>query len=172
MTDFDTAIAAFAPTPIADASRSALQERLTTKFLLPATIATGILAELTQRYTLLLAGDKRTATYRTLHFDTEDLVFFHAHRRGYRRREKARIRHYDDRRLTYFEIKLRINAEKTIKQRCVREYGDDVLHAEDLALVAQYTGIDGRLVPQVWTLFQRLTLVNVRDDEQIGRAHV
>ena len=167
MTDFDTAIAAFTPTPTADASRSALQERLTTKFLLPATIAASILAELTERYTLLLAGDQRTATYRTLHFDTEDLAFFHAHRRGYRRREKARIRHYDDRRLSYFEIKLRINAHKTIKQRCVREYGDDVLHAEDLALLAQYTGIDGRLVPQVWTLFQRLTLVNVRDDERV-----
>lgn len=167
MADFDTVVARFAPTPSADASRSALQDRLTTKFLLPVSTITGLMAELSEHYTLLLAGDQRTASYRTLHFDTADLRFFHAHRRGYRRRVKARIRHYDDRRLSYFEIKLRINEGQTSKQRCERAYGDDVLHAEDLALLAQCAGINDGLLPQVWTLFQRLTLVNVCDDERV-----
>ncbi len=167
MTDFDTVIASFSPTPIEDAERSALQQRLTTKFLLPAAVMARLASELATQYTLLLAGEKRSATYRTLHFDTEDLSFFHAHRRGRRRREKVRIRHYDDRKLSFFEVKQRIHEFKTLKQRQKRDYGDNDLHADDVALAGRLTGVQGRLFPQVWTLFRRLSLVSMQAHERV-----
>lgn len=167
MAEFDAVFASFAPTPAEVAERSALQQRLTRKFLLPAAKIPLLAAELAPSYTLLRAGGKRSATYRTLHFDTEDLRFFHAHRRGFRRRQKVRIRHYDDRRLSFFEVKQRIHDLRTIKHRLQRPFGDDQLHAEDLALVDRHTGEHSHLVPQVWTLFRRLTLVSLRGDERV-----
>lgn len=161
------AFASFAFTPAQDKERSALQQRLTSKFLFPAAALPRLAGELAAGYTLLPADEKRSATYRTLHFDTEDLAFFHAHRCGRRRREKVRIRHYDDRRLSFFELKQRIHSLKTIKQRLPRAFGDDQLHADDFALVRQYTRAHGPLLPQVWTLFQRLTLVSQQDDERV-----
>lgn len=166
MMDVDAVFESFAPTPAEAAERSALQQRLTLKFLLPAAVIPQIAAELASGYTLLRAGGKRSASYRTLHFDTEDLRFFHAHRRGFRRREKVRIRHYDDRKLSFFEVKQRIHSLKSVKQRRQRPFGDDTLYADDLALSVQHTGAHGRLLPQAWTLFRRLTLISRQADER------
>ncbi len=167
MIDLDTAFASFAPTPAAAARRSALQQRLTMKFLLPADLMPQIAGELAGTYTLLLARGKRSARYRTLNFDTEDLHFFHAHRRGYRRREKVRIRHYDDRELSFFEVKQRIHTLKSVKRRWPHAYDDNTPDAEDLALARQYTGIQARLLPQTWTLYRRLNLVSRESDERV-----
>lgn len=166
MRDLASALDLFTPTAREAADRSALQERLTTKFLASAATLPEFITGLAESYTLLYAGDQPVATYRTLHFDTEQMEFFHAHRRGYRLREKARIRHYDDRRLSYFEIKQRISDGRTVKLRRARPFGDDVLHADDLALLHHSTGMRGEILPQVWTLFNRLTLVHTVDDER------
>jgi hypothetical protein len=167
VTDLDTAFASFAFTPAADMERSALQQRLTMKFLLPVAALAHLASELAPRYTLLRADEKRSASYRTLHFDTEDLAFFHSHRRGLRRRQKVRIRHYDDRRLSFFEVKQRFHGMKTVKQRRQRTYGDNELRAEDLALAGRHTGPHGGLFPHAWTLFRRLTLVSLLADERV-----
>jgi hypothetical protein len=167
MRAIDTAFASFALTPAGDMARSALQQRLTVKFLLPANALARLASELAAGYTLLPAGTERSATYRSLHFDTRDLAFFHAHRSGHRRREKVRIRHYDDRKLSYFEVKQRIHALKTIKLRRQRAFGDNELHPEDFALARENTRARGNLIPQVWTLFQRLTLVSLNADERV-----
>ena len=167
MSDIDAAFATFDLTPALDTERFALQQRLTMKFLFPASILPDIAEDLADAYTLLPAGERRSATYRTLHFDTPDFALFHAHRRGRRRREKVRIRHYDDRNLSFFEVKQRIHALKTIKQRRQHGFGDNRLQAEDFELIRRYTRIHGRLYPQVWTLFQRLTLVSREDQERV-----
>lgn len=167
MSALDAALANFSLTPRADAERSALQQRLTMKFLLPAGVLVRFLGELATGYTLLPAGEERAAAYRSLHFDTPELFFFHQHRRGLRRRLKVRIRHYDDRQLSYFEVKQRIHSLKTVKERRERPFGDNTLHPEDLALVNGHGGRGTALVPQVWTLFKRLSLVTLQGDERV-----
>ena len=167
MGDIDSAFASFDLTTARDTERSALQQRLTLKFLFPAAVLPELAGELAAGYTVLPAGEMRSASYRTLHFDTADLSFFHAHRCGRRRREKVRIRHYDDRKLSFFEVKQRVHELKTVKQRRPHAFGDDRLHDEDFALVRQYTHARTALFPQVWTLFRRLTLVNRVDDERV-----
>ena len=167
MTGLDDILGGFPLTPAADLDRSALQQRLTLKFLLPTAGLADLVQELVTQYTLSPAADRRSASYRTLHFDTRDLAFFHAHRRGCRRREKVRIRHYDDRKLSFFEVKQRFTDLKTVKWRRPHSFGDNALYAEDFELVHRYTRAEGALIPQVWTLFQRLTLVNSLENERV-----
>lgn len=167
MTDLDSTLELFAPASTEDSARAALQERMTIKFLLPTTALSPLLREIAREYTLLFAGNNRAAMYRSLHFDTPDLAFFHAHRRGYRRRQKVRIRHYDDRKLAFFEIKQRVSEFKTVKLRRERPFGDNLLGDEDLALLCKNTPVQGPMLPQVWTIFQRLNLVNVAARERV-----
>ncbi len=167
MSDIDTAFASLDFTPAADMERASLQRRLSMTFLFPASILPDFAGDLARQYTVQPAGEVRCAAYRTLYFDTPDFEFFHAHRCGRRRREKVRIRHYDDRGLSFFEVKQRVHSLKTIKQRRTRAFGDDRLHEQDIWLVRQCAQTRGSLVPQVWTMFQRLTLVSRVDDERV-----
>jgi hypothetical protein len=167
MSDIDTAFASLEFTPAADMERASLQRRLSMTFLFPAAALPDFAGDLACGYTVQPAGGKRCAAYRTLYFDTPDFAFFHAHRCGRRRREKVRIRHYDDRKLSFFEVKQRMHALRTVKQRRPRAFGDDRLHEQDLWLVRKCTRTRGALVPQVWTQFQRLTLVSRADDERV-----
>lgn len=164
----EAAFASFVPASLEVAQSAALLERVTSKFLVPTAAMAGFAQELSGSYAVLLAGGRPTARYRTLHFDTADLLFFHSHRRGRRRREKVRIRHYDDRGLSFFEVKQRLHALKTIKHRRPHAFQDNELHAEDLALIEQYTHARGRsVVSQVWTEFRRLNLVNLTALERV-----
>ncbi len=137
-----------------------LQRRSDLKFILSPSEAADLLPDLEGEYARLAAGNNGpVATYRTLYFDTPELDFFHAHRRGRRVRHKVRIRHYPDRRLSLFEVKTRRSDLETRKVWSEREYDDDVLRPEDQRFVRTQTGIDRDVLPQAWTCFRRATLL-------------
>lgn len=144
-----------------------LQRRTDTKFVLPPSRALDLLARLANDYACLPAGNSLIATYRTLYFDTDSLELFHAHRRGCRVRQKVRVRHYPDRRLSLLEIKSRRSNFETIKVSQSRPYNEDRLSAEDRQLVAQHARVGPELRPQVWTNFRRVTLLGLRTEERV-----
>lgn len=157
----------FAPTPPDAIKRGALQERLTTKFLLPRDQIAALVTGLEQHYTLLRANDRCEARYRTLHFDTDDLTFFHGHRRGMRRRSKVRIRHYDDRHLTVLEVKQRLHEQKTIKFARKLAFNGIQLQAEDQAWAASKLPLHRMLCPKLWTDFNRVILISKHGPERV-----
>lgn len=160
MAALEATLASFAPADPSLLARRGLLRRSDTKFLLPVSALPHLLAALTEHHRVLLAGASLLARYETLYFDTPSLDFYHDHRRGRRPRHKVRIRHYPDRRVSYFEVKTKTNHETTVKHRHGRPYGDSRLVPADLALALEMTGVAATtLAPAAWTNFHRLTLL-------------
>jgi hypothetical protein len=145
-----------------------LLRRTDTKFAFPIDQLADLLVQLRPDYALVPAGARRLASYRTLYFDTPDLECFHAHRRGCRPRHKVRLRHYPDRRVSFFEIKTKRSEVVTQKMRTDVPYGSDQLpdRAHDLVRAHGMT-FRGPLEQQLWTNFHRLTLVGLRTKERV-----
>ena len=141
--------------------------RADTKFALPLAAAASLLRGLRDHYVVLPAGGRLVAAYRTLYFDTAALDLYHAHRQARRVRHKVRIRHYPDRQLTTLEVKTRRNARHTTKVRRTRAFGDEQLTTADQAFVAECTGLDQPVLPQVTTDFRRVTLLSTRSNERV-----
>ena len=157
----------FAVAPADLARERELDCRADTKFVLPPDAAAHLLRGLRDHYSILPAGGRLVAAYRTLYFDTADLELYHAHRQNRRVRHKVRIRHYHDRQLTTLEVKTRRSARQTIKARCERSYGDDQLSADEQAFVASQTGLRHLVLPQVTTDFRRVTLLGRHSNERV-----
>lgn len=144
-----------------------LRCRTDSKFVLPRSAALQLLPALVDQFAVLLAGAARLASYQTLYCDTERLDCFHAHRRGRRVRHKVRIRHYPDRHLTLLEVKTRRTEIQTTKAWRLRQFGDNTLGPADRAFVSDRTGIAGRVEPQVWTNFRRVTLLGMETIDRV-----
>jgi hypothetical protein len=160
-------LARFAPASPELVVRRELRRRTDSKFVLSPSAALELLGALTSEYAVLGTGNGPLASYRTLYFDTPELDFFHAHRRGYRVRHKVRVRHYPDRRLTSLEVKTRLSELETTKTWRAREFGDGTLSREDQAFIGIQSGITQEVLPQVWTGFRRLTLLGIATNERL-----
>jgi hypothetical protein len=149
-------------------AKRALLRRTDSKFLLRERDVVQMLEELRDDYALLYSGDSPIANYRTLYFDTEDLRCFHDHRRGRRSRHKVRVRHYDEREVSYLEVKTKRSERFTIKERAKRDFGDHELTAADLQFVASHCDVPAEdLRSQVWTNFRRVTLLALESSERV-----
>lgn len=144
-----------------------LRRRSDTKFVMRPEHASAVLGQLVGNYAVLAAGDARVASYRTLYFDTADLEFFHAHRRGRRVRRKVRIRHYPERRLSVLEVKSRRSEHETSKVSRTHPFGECELSADERAFLRLHTGCTRELRRQVWTNFRRITLLGLRSEERV-----
>jgi hypothetical protein len=145
-----------------------LLRRAVSKFVFRSDALEGLVERLAADYALVRAGTHRVATYQTLYFDTPDLQCFHDHRRGLRPRHKVRLRHYPDRRLSYFEIKTEDSDGLTRKVRVPVAYGTDALPDSAHELMrAHAVQLAGPLERQLWTHFQRVTLVGFCTEERI-----
>lgn len=165
--EWDDLLARYALAPRELAKGRELQRRLDSKFVLPVSAAGKLLGSLADDYALLAAGPTRVASYRSLYFDTADLDLFHAHRRGRRVRQKVRIRHYSDRRVSVLEVKKRTSELLTTKVRRERPYGDNELGPDDVLFVQAHTGLRQDLLPQVWVEFRRMTLLAIHIPERV-----
>lgn len=141
--------------------------RAESKFVLADDLTADFVGRLARDYRVLPAGAQRVATYDSLYFDTPDLAFFHAHRRGRRLRHKVRVRHYPDRELSVLEVKMRRSEHVTLKARSVRGFGDSVFSSADLEFVRAHVAVPVALQPQVWVFYRRLTLLSTRANERI-----
>ncbi len=146
----------------------ALLKRTDSKFLMPEADIAPVLSRLSGDYAVLLANQSPIASYRTLYFDTEDYRCFHDHRRGRRPRFKVRIRHYEDRRLSFLEVKSKGSNNVTSKARKPRSFGYDALSDEDREFLSTHTPVRGSdLRPTLWTNFSRLTLLSLHGPERV-----
>jgi VTC domain len=162
-----TALARFPPADLALLQARALLQRSDTKFLVPIALLPALLGELPAHYAVLGAPGALGSPYRTLYFDTPELRCFHDHRRGRRLRHKLRIRTYDDRRLTYLEIKSRRSSALTDKARLELPYDQGHLDERCAALIAARCQLDAaQLRPQLWIDYRRLTLIGLHREER------
>jgi hypothetical protein len=151
----------FSPISLAEMDSVKLMNRSDTKFIFRSELLPGILEQIKDDYFVLEVEGVRNSNYETLYYDTEDFKFFHQHRREKANRHKIRMRTYLESDLHFFEIKKKTNKGKTIKNRIVRKKQNVVISKRVNDFLLEKTKINGEdLVPKLWTMNSRITLVN------------
>jgi hypothetical protein len=163
----EIALASLRPASASLLAQRALLRRTDTKFVVPLHALPELICAMAPHYAVLSTGGGCGSPYRTLYLDTADRQCFHDHRRGRRLRHKIRIRHYDDRKLSFLEVKSRRSELVTDKHRIELSYGDGRLKHSDSDFIESRTGLRGfALRPQLWIDYQRVTLLGLAFEER------
>lgn len=144
-----------------------LERRTDSKFVTEKESLIRLLPLLKDSYSVLKAGDKYCATYKTQYFDTEDFSFFNDHKNGRRIRYKIRIREYCDRQLCFMEIKKRRSDIEQNKIRVQHELNKFGLNDKEKSLIQRYTNRDYKLIPTAFIACKRVNLINQTLNERV-----
>lgn len=156
-----------APIDLAELQQAGeLATRVDRKYVVPAALVSELINGLTPATRVLQIGGARVFDYRSVYWDTPDLVCFHAAGRGRRRRAKVRSRAYLDTGASFLEVKTRGARGTTVKTRIdhpeiVAEHLDreaeTFVDAQlESAEVIGWQAAD--LVPTLATRYHRMTL--------------
>ena len=157
----------FDPISLSQMDEVALLDRQDTKYLLKRNDFTRILEALQEEYFALEVVGKRRSHYRTLYFDSQDLLFYNLHQRGKKNRVKIRMRQYVDSSLTFLEIKLKNNKNRTVKFRKEIEGIHDTLSKDDLDFIDESYRLEEPLKASIMNDFHRITLVHKKKQERL-----
>jgi len=158
-------------------SRSSLEEskamsflnRFDTKFVLKVDAAIDFLKNIQADYSLLEINNGVIQSYRTVYFDTPDLLCFNLHHNKRANRFKFRTRKYLSNGKIFNEIKQKLNTGKTIKFRQRRDELEDLANFDNgfLSLVKNKGYKVENLAPSLFVRFNRITLLNKRFPERM-----
>lgn len=121
--------------------RADLSKRVDRKYLVDLDTVRRIMSELTETHHVLEVDGRRTTTYSTTYFDTDDLASCRAHIQRRRRRWKVRSRLYVEDQLCRVEVKTKDGRGQTVKTASVSQadrYG--MLIDSDLRFVSDSLG--------------------------------
>lgn len=102
---------------LAELDSVALLNRIDNKYVLNKQQLELILPVIQQNYSVLLIGNDKIFTYENNYFDTKDFQFYYDHHNGYTNRMKVRSRKYIETNTSFFEIKKKVNIDRTTKTR-------------------------------------------------------
>lgn len=145
-----------------------LMNRTDTKYILPLTKLPAILEEASTGYRVLSIQEKRIFRYNSLYFDTPGVKTYFDHHNGIRPRYKVRVREYEDTGSLFLEVKRKISNERTRKSRIRLETIEPELSRRSRDYVTRHSPLDASgMIPSLWTIFRRITLVGKDDPERI-----
>ncbi len=165
-----TALNQLSPISLKEMDRVKLQNRTDTKFVFNADILPKVLTEIKPYYSILEIKEKRTNSYETLYYDTEDLRSYIQHHNGKANRIKVRFRKYIESELVFLEVKYKNNKSRTIKARTKTKDIEQGLSdaSKEFVEANSYSFFDGQeIVPTLWNNFTRLTLVHKTANERL-----
>lgn len=172
---------AFAPISLLEMDGVSLLNRVDTKYIVPRAELASLLAQLKDNYRIFFHLGQRIHAYQTLYFDTQDHAMYLRHHNGFATRLKVRKRWYLGADLAFFEVKRRTNRSRTIKKRMRLLPDRDVgtPHGANASpdskemvwLRANCPFEMTTLVPQTWTHFDRITLVDLALQERVTIDH-
>lgn len=158
----------FRPISLDQMDAVALQNRTDTKYVLSSAQFYQALRVLAGQYRVLEIDGARLNAYQTLYFDTSDFMLYLQHHAGKGNRYKVRSRRYVGSDLSFFELKLKINKDRTIKQRFPTDGLATACTPEMSAfLAAHLPGQAPTLRPVLWNSFSRATLVSYAARERV-----
>lgn len=165
---WQTLLARFEPTSLAQMDDVALLNRTDTKFMLNETQLYHALTALRPQYRVLDIAGVRLNHYQTLYFDTADFALYRRHHTGGRDRYKVRSREYLDSHLSFLEIKHKVAKQRTVKNRMQTPALVTRLNAETDDFMATNFPLDPHtLEPKLWNDFYRITLVSRQRPERL-----
>ncbi|HWS31890.1 MAG TPA: polyphosphate polymerase domain-containing protein [Actinoplanes sp.] len=161
----------FDPITLAELTATAeLQTRTDRKYVLPLAEAEALMSRLDPGTRVLEIGGERTFRYRSVYFDTPDLISFRLTAYKRRRRFKVRTRTYLDSSLCWLEVKTEGYRGGTVKDRLPyriedqdtvepgRWFVDDILGASESPR---------ELTPTLLTHYRRTTFCQATGDSRL-----
>ena len=146
-----------------------LMNRIDTKYLVTEIQLREILKRVSEAYYAQDVENNRFSPYRTVYYDTPELTMYLIHHNRHLVRDKVRVRTYVDSNLTFCEVKHKNNKGRTSKERIKVEPMDNIIESpEAAAFLAEKQPYDvNTLMPQLETVFDRVTLVNYEKTERL-----
>jgi len=165
--DLNKCLSEFNAVSLDDIQSVRLMNRMDVKFAFNTIKLIPILRRMSAFYDVLDLNNSKIQSYRSLYYDTPDLMFFLDHHNKRVNRNKVRFREYIDSALFFLEIKLKNNKGKTIKKRMqVDEISKKLSHTH-INYINNTIGHNLSLFPQHWINFNRITFVNKERTERV-----
>lgn len=152
---------------LAEMDSVALMNRTDTKYVLNAEHLPRLLENVGHTYRVLCVDSICLSPYCTLYFDTPEHECFVQHHNGKLNRQKFRIRQYQTSGIFFLEVKAKNNKGRTNKRRIPIDGFKEILSSESAGYIESITGKSLELVPQLWSHFSRITLVDRRQPERV-----
>ncbi|MEI6900218.1 MAG: polyphosphate polymerase domain-containing protein [Bacteroidota bacterium] len=157
----DPILNSFEPITLAELDAVRLLDRIDTKYIFNIDRLPEILKSLRFGYKILEIEMLRESSYQTIYFDTDQFLMYHQHQRGKLSRVKVRMRRYCDSGLSYFEIKHKTNAGRTIKRRVKNpEFSMEIIGESKELLEKRTSLVTEQLHPKLWVNYNRLTFAS------------
>lgn len=160
-------LASFVPIGLEELDRARLLDRVDTKYAAPEPVLPELLEAVRPHYALLEVADRRVTPYTTLYFDTPERACYRQHHNGRANRRKYRMRRYGEAGPAFFEVKLKTNRGRTVKRRTPIPEIVSTIQGEAAVLLNNGADSGRALAPQVWTRYQRITLVGRTTVERV-----
>lgn len=167
----DEVLCDMTPISLEEMSTVKLMNRTDTKYLLNRQMLADIARHWSPLFFVQDIAGKRTASYKTLYFDTPDALTYTVHHNRQLHRQKIRQREYVDTGTLFCEVKNKVNTGRTKKKRMeipASEWGKLYEMPEMKQFLKEKVWITQEpLLPRLQNQFQRITLVNKAKTERI-----
>ena len=162
----------FDPVTLGEMDAVRLMNRTDTKFVFHTSRLDTLLSRSTDQYRVLQIDGYRDFRYNSLYLDTENLDLYLAHHNGLRPRYKVRFREYVETGTAFLEVKRKNNQQRTRKSRIQVEDIEMELSERSIRYIEKEAPMQAsELIPAMWTLFRRITLVGRESPERITIDH-
>lgn len=157
----------FKPISLDEMNSVALMKRTDTKFVINFFSLPRVLETLLETYQVLEIKGRRIMNYSSLYLDTDKFKFYLDHHNGRVNRTKIRQRKYVDSDLTFLEIKKKNGKGETNKFRIKIDDFETELTEKSKEFISEVTGHNYNLQTSLWNSFNRITLVNLEENERV-----
>ena len=145
-----------------------LMDRVDTKYIFNIQLLPFYLNLIKANYRVLEINNYRMVNYQSLYFDTQDFQLYQQHHCGKINRYKIRSRKYVESDLNFFEIKLKSNKGRTIKNRINYQQTDEVIKDKAQEFLENKTSLTAANYSSVmWINYTRITLANRFSAERV-----
>jgi hypothetical protein len=157
-----------------DASAS-LATRVDTKYLVPVVVLARLLEQLRPTHAVLAIEGRREFRYTSRYVDSPELGCYHDHRRGVRKRWKARTRLYEDSGQARWEVKLKDGRGMTVKHALPlgRDAAEGALTPQMRTFLAEVLrqgygrAVPGGLTTTLAVGYRRSTLTHLGEENRV-----
>lgn len=167
MSNLPALISDFFPITLDEMDDVKLMSRTDTKFAFQANKLPLLLKKLIPFYRVLTIDGKLIHEYKSLYYDTDDRKFYIDHHNQRVNRNKIRFREYVGSGLTFLEVKLKNNKNRTIKKRMKVDAITRELSEEHKKYIKKIIGKNLEVNAKQWINFSRITLVHKTKKERL-----
>jgi len=157
----------FKPISLNEMNSVALMKRTDTKYVINIAALPALLNKLLDTYRVLEIKGRRIMNYSSLYLDTDSFKFYLDHHNGRVNRTKIRQRKYVDSDLTFLEIKKKNGKGETNKFRIKIDDFETKLSDRSKEFISEITEKEYTLQTSLWNSFNRITLVNLKENERV-----